>query len=146
LVCIYILQPIGIFYGYLVFFTFLVCCTKKNLATLIIWARSKRLLPITSSTIFLLQNNAESSSLSHPFFKFSESWLIHLCVTLWLLIYWYESILKRFRKPRVNYIWDRSNQTNDSLYRGYFLLYNIESRTIEMWFRHFEPFFIRSLI
>jgi hypothetical protein len=30
----------------------------------------------------LLQNNAESSSLSLPFVKFSESWLIHLCVTL----------------------------------------------------------------
>jgi hypothetical protein len=31
----YILCPFGISYGYLVFFPVLVCCTKKNLATLV---------------------------------------------------------------------------------------------------------------
>jgi hypothetical protein len=30
----YILWPFGIFYGYLVLFPVLVCCTKNNLATL----------------------------------------------------------------------------------------------------------------
>jgi hypothetical protein len=39
-----ILQPFGIFYGYLVYFSLLVCCTTKNLATLLS-AKNKKWFP-----------------------------------------------------------------------------------------------------